>query len=388
MTTEQKMYNQVEALAEALRLLSEEPESGTFTIYGEPPSPRLRWFVEGLRQELERHGHIYHEQPIPDIRLVLSVFQHDRPRRYRRKAQATFVVGITELPERPADVLSACYPFLLYALANLVLILVPGPEGPEAHFVTLERGHYGIPYQEGEDAQFFATIYERLHPLAASHLVINNVFRTDLEPELWNGDEITEQISRAGKRLEAMNLLPAPFPVHELLSEDDLRHVKRLYGLGGLSYGNLSARKDRHRFWMSASGVNKAQLEVIGRDILLVSGFDPTIPAIVLSVPPNVEPRRVSVDAIEHWMIYQQHPDIGAIVHVHAWMDGIRSTEINYPCGTLELALAVSNVLAQEPDPTRAVIGLKNHGVTITGRSMDEILERIDGKLIPQVPMA
>jgi hypothetical protein len=34
------------------------------------------------------------------------------------------------------------------------------------------------------------------------------------------------------------------------------------------------------------------------------------------------------------------------------------------------------------------VIGLKNHGVTITGRSMDEILERIDGKLIPQVPMA
>lgn len=388
MATERETFNQVEALAEALRILAEEPETGTFTISGEPPTPQLQWFVEGLRRELGRHGHEFHPQPIPDIRLVLSVFPHDRPHRYRRKAQATFVVGITELPERPTDILTACYPFLLYALANLVLILIPGPEGPEAHFVTLERGHYGIPYRRGEDQRFFAEVYDRLHPLAASRLVINNIYRTDLEPELWNGDEITRQISRAGKRLEAMNLLPAPFPVHELLSEEDLRHVKRLYGLGGLSYGNLSARKDRHRFWMSASGVNKAQLEVIGRDILLVSGFDPRVPAIVLSVPPHVEPRRVSVDAIEHWMIYQQHPAIGAIVHVHAWMDGIRSTEINYPCGTLELALAVSNLLAQEPDPTQAVIGLKNHGVTITGRSMDEILDRIDGKLISQVPMS
>jgi len=176
MTTEQRSINQAEALAEALRILAEGPETGTFTVYGEPPSPRLRWFIEGLRNELERRGHEFHPRPIPDIRLVLSVFPHDKPHRYRRKAQATFVVGITELPERPQDILAACYPYLLYALANLVLILIPGETGPEAHFVTLERGHYGIPYREGEDEQFFAAIYERLHPLAASHLVINNVF--------------------------------------------------------------------------------------------------------------------------------------------------------------------------------------------------------------------
>src|SRR5437762_5852382 len=35
-------------------------------------------------------------------------------------------------------------------------------------------------------------------------------------------------------------------------------------------------------------------------------------------LPPGIEPRRVSVDAIEHWMIYQGHPDVGAILHVHA----------------------------------------------------------------------
>jgi ribulose-5-phosphate 4-epimerase/fuculose-1-phosphate aldolase len=133
--------------------------------------------------------------------------------------------------------------------------------------------------------------------------------------------------------------------------------------------------------------VNKGKLDVIGKDILLVSGFDPDAPAMILSVPPDIKPRRVSVDAIEHWMIYQEHPNVGAILHVHAWMDGIRSTEINFPCGTYQLAKAVADLIRQEPDPSRAVIGLKNHGVTITGISMDEIFERVGDKIIPQVPM-
>jgi ribulose-5-phosphate 4-epimerase/fuculose-1-phosphate aldolase len=139
---------------------------------------------------------------------------------------------------------------------------------------------------------------------------------------------------------------------------------------------------------MSASGVNKGKLDVIGQDILLVSAFDPVEPAIILSVPPEVQPRRVSVDAIEHWMIYHEHPSVGAIVHVHAWMDGISSTEVNYPCGTIQLARAVAELVRQEPKPSQAIIGLKNHGVTITGTSMDEIFERIEGKIIPQVPMS
>ncbi|WP_231578039.1 class II aldolase/adducin family protein [Thermorudis peleae] len=383
------MSGGVSAQLIALNFIAKDEGPGTFTIIGEQSTPHLRWFAEGLRNALIRQGHEYTEQPIPDIRLVLNVFPHDKPKPYRRKAQATFVVGITEFAQRPADILVAGYPYLLYSLANLVILLVPTADGQsvEARFITLERGNYGIPYVPGQDEQFFEAIYQRLYPLASSHLVINNVFKTDLEPELWNGDEITAQITRAGKRLDAMNLLPAPFPVEEFLSEKELRHVRRLYGIGGLSYGNLSARKDRTRFWMSASGVDKSKLEVVGQDILMVSGFDPTIPAIILSVPPNIKPRRVSVDAIEHWMIYQQHPEIGAIMHVHAWMDGIRSTEINYPCGTLELAQAVSNLLAQEPDPGHAVIGLKNHGVTITGESLDEIFERVGDKIIPQVPM-
>ena len=114
----------------------------------------------------------------------------------------------------------------------------------------MEQGTYKV----SEDPK---DIYARLAPLAKSKLVIDNEFRPDLEPELWDGDEITREVGEAGKRLDELDLLPAPFPVHEFLSERDLRHVMRLYQVGGLSYGNLSARKDETRFWMSASGVDK-----------------------------------------------------------------------------------------------------------------------------------
>jgi ribulose-5-phosphate 4-epimerase/fuculose-1-phosphate aldolase len=138
---------------------------------------------------------------------------------------------------------------------------------------------------------------------------------------------------------------------------------------------------------MSASGVDKGNLHEIGRDILLVRGFDPERDAMVLSVPPHVTPRRVSVDAIEHWMIYREHPEVGAILHVHAWIDGVRATHVNYPCGTVQLAAAVADLVREAPDPSRAVVGQRNHGLTITGRSLDEIFERVDGKLERKVPM-
>jgi ribulose-5-phosphate 4-epimerase/fuculose-1-phosphate aldolase len=139
---------------------------------------------------------------------------------------------------------------------------------------------------------------------------------------------------------------------------------------------------------MSASGVDKSALETPGRDILLVSGYAPERNTMIMSVPPNVEPRRVSVDAIEHWMIYQAHPDVGAILHVHAWMQDIAATDINYPCGTAELATSVAELLAAEPDPAHAAIGLRNHGITVTGDSLTEILDRIEPKVLRQIPMS
>jgi ribulose-5-phosphate 4-epimerase/fuculose-1-phosphate aldolase len=141
------------------------------------------------------------------------------------------------------------------------------------------------------------------------------------------------------------------------------------------------------QFWMSASGVDKSSLHEIGRDILLVTGHDEARDVMQLRVPAGVEPRRVSVDAIEHWMIYRDHPEVQAILHVHAWIEGTLATEINYPCGTVELAESVAELVRQAPDPSRAVVGQRNHGLTITGHSLDEIFERIDGRIVRKVPM-
>ncbi|MBI4497122.1 MAG: class II aldolase/adducin family protein [Chloroflexi bacterium] len=312
------------------------------------------------------------------------------PRSYRRRSQAIFVVGLAAVETAPEDILRTAYPLLVRSLSNIFILLArTGQEtpGPAAYFITLEQGYYAVPHP-GEDQAFFTAVADRLAPLATSRLIIDNIFDPDLPAELWDGDPHTESITRAGQRLAALDLLPAPFPVQDLLSPEDYRHVLHLFGIGGLSYGNISARKDGQRFWMTASGVDKSHLHTVGQEMLLVKGYDPQRGAILLSVPPHRPPRRVSVDAIEHVMIYREHPGVGAILHIHAWMEGICSTQVNYPCGTVELAQEVAELVRQAEDPTRAVVGLKNHGLTITGLDLDEIFARIGGRILRQVPMS
>jgi ribulose-5-phosphate 4-epimerase/fuculose-1-phosphate aldolase len=355
-----------------------------YAFTGRPTSSAFEALADELGHALEERGFERTGGDPGEADLVLNFIDPNDPKPFRRRSRGTFVAAIHEQPAVPDDVLKTNYPLLVRALANIVLCYV---RDKGVWFTTMERGHYGVEAHDG-DRGLADGVIERLAPLALSKLVIDNDFRTDLEPELWEGDEVTAEISEAGKRMGDLDLLPAPFPIEQLLDERDLRHVKRLYGIGGLSYGNLSQRKDERRFWMSASGVDKTRLEIPGRDILLVSGYDAERNRMVLSVPPNVEPRRVSVDAIEHWMIYRAHPDVGAILHVHAWVEDIPATDVNYPCGTEELATSVAELIDAEPEPARAVIGLRNHGITATGESLMEILERIEPRVLRQVPMS
>jgi ribulose-5-phosphate 4-epimerase/fuculose-1-phosphate aldolase len=340
-------------------------------VTGTAGSRALGEFVHDVERALGHVGHVAAHGETPD--LVLNLVDPARPRSFRRRARGTYVAALVE----GTGELTETYPLLVRTLANIVLCLAP--DGA-VWFTTMERGHYTV---HGAHE-----VVARLLPLATAKLVIDNEFRADLEPELWDGDELTEEIREAGRRIGELDLVPAPFPIEDLLDERDLRHVQRLYGIGGLSYGNLSARKDDRRFWMSASGVDKTRLETIGRDILLVSGYDAAAPAMILSVPPGVEPRRVSVDAIEHWMIYTAHPDVGAILHVHAWLEGAAATELNYPCGSEELARSVAALIDAEADPAHAAVGLRNHGITATGESLPEILERIGPRVLTRVPMS
>jgi ribulose-5-phosphate 4-epimerase/fuculose-1-phosphate aldolase len=351
----------------------------SFAILGERHEA-VAGLTDSLVAALEGHGFEQTGNGTPP-ELVLNLVDPAQPRPFRRRARGTFAAALWSLPAPPDDALRETYPMLVRALANISLCYVPGHG---VFFTTMERGCYLVP--EGPDLA--ETVVARLEPLATSHLVIDNEFRRDLEPELWDGDDLTREIGQVGRRLDRLGLLPAPFPVEDLVSERDLRQIKRLYSIGGLSYGNLSAREHDNRFWMSASGVDKSKLDEPGRDILLVSGYDAAEGKIVLSVPPDVEPRRVSVDAIEHWMIYRANPEVGAILHIHAWVEGIDATEINYPCGTAELAESVAALVATAPDPAHTVVGLRNHGITATGESLTEILNRIEPSLLLQVPMA
>lgn len=380
----------------------ETEEQLTFTTAGETSSELVNWFVRGLRETIIRLGHVYRDTQEALIRdehaaedhhtsrLVINLCDVDKPRSVRRAGQGTFVATVVEGTHNETDIMRAAYPLVPRTLSNMVIYNTRVNGALESHFITIEQGHYTV-RQGSDEHSFFEQVFNRIRPLAFSHLVINNEFVPDLPEALWEGDEITQSVGRAGRKLDGMGLLPAVFPIHEFLSERDLKHVRRLYQIGGLSYGNLSARAahNTEHFWMSASGVDKSKLDIVGRDILLVTDYVPEKLQMKLSVPPTVEPRRVSVDAIEHFMIYREHPSVQAIIHIHAWWrDPILSTEVNYPCGTYELAYEVAELVRQAADPSRAVIGLKNHGLTITGHSMEEIFARIDGMIVPQVPMS
>jgi ribulose-5-phosphate 4-epimerase/fuculose-1-phosphate aldolase len=365
-------------------------------------SPALERFVGGLAGAMNAAGYSDSSAPDADTHVVLHVVDAEAPRSYRRKAAPTFVIAIAEVREIPADndaLRRTGYPFLVRCLANLSVLVTDTADGLAVRFVTLEQGTYGVGPGLDDD-ELVAEVFRRIEPLASSRLVIANDFVADLPASLWDGDATTRQMLRAGRALDALDLLPAPFPLEEILPPRDLRQVQLLYGIGGLSYGNVSARYRGHAgleavpdadgplYWMSASGVDKSDLRVVGRDILMVKGYDADRDVMVLSVPEHVTPRRVSVDAIEHWMIYREHPAVGAILHVHGWIDGTTSTEVNFPCGTVQLASSVADLVRAAPDPAQAVVGLRNHGLTITGLSLDEIFDRVGDDIIPRVPMS
>ena len=312
--------------------------------------PLTRWFLEGIASELSARGYPVQRESRrdaaidPNVRVVVHAVDAERPRSFRRRSQEIFLVGVAEVPDHTEDMLQTGYPLLVRTLSNVFVPIANNGHGPEAHVITLESGYHRVGRGQ-DDKAFFAEVVDRLVPLAESRLVIDNEFVPDLPPELWDGDEKTQAIYRVGRRLAELDLLPAPFPIDELLSPDELRHLARIFGIGGLSYGNASARQSGDRFWMSASGVDKSNLREIGREILLVTGFDSDRHRIRLSVPPGIKPRRVSVDAIEHLIIYREHPEVGAILHVHGWVAGVPSTEAVYPCGTQELAMEVAELV-------------------------------------------
>ncbi len=343
--------------------------------------------ADSIIAEFIQHGH--HICPDEEIaNFVFNLTSIETPRAYRRKAPEELVVSVARINGNINDLRLAGYTTLVKTLSNLMICIQPGHNGnvPEIYFLTPEVGFYHYPFEPSK-------AYDSIAPIAGSKLVLGNRITPDLPERFWNKNPIIDELKHYGGVLDNLGLLPSPFPIHKVLSPEYIDHIYRLYEIKGLSYGNLSVR-DRIPemgdcvFWMTGRGVNKAKLRGIGQDILLVTGFDEKNRKVKVSVPLEYDHRvRVSVDALEHDMIYRTFPEIGAIVHVHGWMNDIQCTEQNYPCGTLELSEEVIRLLRRTGNPGRTVIGLKNHGISITGPGLRDIFERTKGKIVKEVPM-
>lgn len=346
----------------------------------------LENYAHLIAREFIRKGHSLCDTK-ERINFVLNLADADSPKHYRRKSQDEFLVTLIRLNQKADNMKSVCFTTLIRTISNLVLCLVPDGDDTAAdiYYITPEAGFVSFRFEPGR-------VYNCMLPIVGSHFVLGNHLKSDLPAGgAIKNKEITDLIYHAHE-LGKLGHLPVPFPLGDYLDEDMIRHVFRLYEIKGLSYGNLSVRNSDNTvspsFWMTARGSDKAHLKQVGQDILLVTGYDDENHLMNVSVPPDHDPRiRVSVDAIEHFLIYSAYPDVGAIVHIHAWIDGIVCTTQNFPCGTYELAKSVSDLLKETKKPEQAEVGLKNHGITITGLNLFEIFDRIKGRIQVNVPM-
>lgn len=320
--------------------------------------------------------------------FVLNLIDLERPKAFRRKCQEEMVVSITLIKEPVADLKASCYVALVKSISNILfcISIIDGKEHPKAYGITPEVGFTEFSYNPDN-------IYKYMYPVISSHFVLKNKIFNELQLEENETIPEVDDLKTYGKELAKLGVLPAPFPLKEYLDKDLIDQLYRLYQIKGLSYGNLSIRNVNHNqavtsYWMTARGVDKSNLKGPGKDILLVKGYDKRTCEMLVSVPAEYDPRiRVSVDAIEHFMIYREFPATGAIVHVHAWIDNVLCTAQSYPCGTSELAENVVELLKKTSSPERTEVGLKNHGLTITGPDIKDIFGRIRGRLRINVPM-
>jgi len=341
------------------------------------------------------HGHQLVSQE-EELNFILNHASLEENNHYYRKTTSEWIISIIYLPEPQEDLKSLCYTVLIRTLANMAIAIVPKEIGaaPDLknlddfmiYCITPEVGFYGFRFDPDK-------IYQCMLPVVTSHALLKNHVVDDLPQAYWEPTPAVRSLMQYGRQLDKLGLLPTPFPLQELLSREDLDHLYSFFQIKGISYGNLSVREavpdiGDDTFWMTARGVDKGNLSSVGKDILLVSGFDENSQTIKVHTTPEGDPRaRVSVDAIEHQLIYSAFPEVKAIVHVHAWMENIESTFQNHPCGTIELANSVVDKIKEFKKPDSVVIGLKNHGITITGSSLEDIFSRINGNLVATVPM-
>ncbi len=341
-------------------------------------------FDEGLAAALEGAGHRRVMLSGKGAHLVLAHVDPLDAKPYLRPDAGVFVVALMRQPRPPANMEAFALEWIVRSLAHLV-ILVVGPEAaPETYVRTLDRSLERI-QAPAFSPRLFAQLLDRMRLLDV-HLVMDNIFDRDLEPELLDGGTALPAMRRAASRFAEAGALRAGPSISDILSHQEQRHLERLFQGSRVSYGNLSLRQDAQRFWMSTSGVDWHHVEMVGRDVQLVKGYDAASKAVLVSVPSGVRPRRVSLDALTHLLIYRANPAIGAIVHLHAWLEGLGTVAPDYARGSIERAQSIASLVGASPDPLHAVVGIERHGIVMAGEDLDEILRRVEASVLLPVP--
>ncbi|MGD8818214.1 MAG: class II aldolase/adducin family protein, partial [Acidobacteriota bacterium] len=198
------------------------------------------------------------------------------------------------------------YEIGLRCMANLAGYTEVTGDGAKDYRMTLitpERGHELLEGGEGDVDWLFDLLLQR----SDVTYIDENIVHTDLPEGLRAGTDVTRKMQEMARRLDDLDLVPAAVGL-EGLSERARRRFFKVLGQKQVSYGNMSARHDDDVFWMTGRGVDKAKLDVIGKDILLVSEFNPEAREIHVQVPPGFEDSRVSIDSSIHATIYREFP--------------------------------------------------------------------------------
>lgn len=151
------------------------------------------------------------------------------------------------------------------------------------------------------------------------------------------------------------------------------------------TWGNVSVRLDEGHFLISPSGVD--YFHVTPEEVVLVSVEDGSFEK---GLHPSSERRM-------HQAIYQNRPDIKAIIHTHsancavfaACNEGLVTDEVNYPCapyavsGSARLATRVGQMFLAHDGCIMA-----NHGFVTGAQTLERALEqaleaeRVAGELL------
>jgi hypothetical protein len=142
--------------------------------------------------------------------------------------------------------------------------------------------------------------------------------------------------------------------------------------LGNLSYrcehGFPSFRKGQY-FYVSRRNIDKREITKEGFVPVVMSVRDPSAQ---LGGIPYYGDYKPSVDAPINYLLYERYPNLKYILHSHVYIEGIPQTKEAIPCGALEEAYAIMDMVGNKLRDY-CYINLNGHGSIVLASSLEPL---------------